>query len=279
MSHLIQLAIALGFGLLCLQTLRGLLLAARARKATRAGYFAAGPGLLKDHRLRIEPTGFPRMAGRYRGLRFDLQAVPDTLAFRKLPALWVMVTVTEPQPLDAETHIMARASGQESFSTFSQMPAQTNLPPGFPPDCTLRCSDPRALPPPDLMNRLAAIFADPNIKEAVLSPKGLRLVVLAEEAERTNYLIFRDAELGKTALPVANLRALLETLADLHYSQGPQTAILNANPAKSASVEAAPPGDLARKATSPEAAPLKTAPKSATLKATIPKATAHEAPA
>ncbi|MGV8986939.1 MAG: hypothetical protein ACOH2H_11710 [Cypionkella sp.] len=221
MSQFILLLLALGLGLWSIQTLRTVLVAAPARKASRAGYFAQSAGLLSDLRRQIQPTGFARMAGRYRGLAFDLQAVPDTLTFRKLPALWVMVTVTEPQALTSETHIMARATGQEMFSTYGQMPFEVTLPPDFPPHCTMRSSDPAALPVPAVMHALATLFTDPRVKEAVLSPKGLRLVVLAEEAERNNYLIFRDAELGRQPLPSPRLQTLLESLADLHFTQCP----------------------------------------------------------
>ena len=66
---------------------------------------------------------------------------------------------------------------------------------------------------------LAPLFSDPKVKEAVLSPKGIRLVVLAEEGDRANYLIFRDAELGRHPLAAARLGNLLETLAALHAAQ------------------------------------------------------------
>ena len=224
MSRLILILLALGLALWCLQTLRAVLVAAPARKAARAGYFAASVSLMKDLRQQIQPTGFARMAGRYRDLSFDLQALPDTLTFRKLPALWVMVTVTEPQPLSGETHIMSRATGQESFSTYAQMPVAVTLPQGFPPNCTLRCTDPAALPAAEILSKIAQLFADPTVKEAVLSPKGLRLVILAEEAERTAYLLFRDAELGRAPLPTQRLQALLETLADLHFAHDPMKA-------------------------------------------------------
>lgn len=219
MTRLILLLLALGLGFWALRTFRTLLVAAPARKANRAGYFSQSAALLIDKREQRQPTGFTRIAGRYQGLTFDLQAVPDTLTFRKLPALWVMVTLTDPQPLAGETHIMARASGLETFSTYAQMPLEVALPASFPPDCTLRCTDAEALPPPEVMAKLARIFADPKIKEAVLSPKGLRFVVLAEEADRTPYLIFRDAELGRTPLPAPRLQALLDSLVDLHAAQ------------------------------------------------------------
>ncbi len=224
MSRLILLIMALGLGLWALLTLRQLLRAAPARKAARASYFPESTGPLQNLRTQIQPTGFPRIAGQAQGLSFDLQALPDTLTFRKLPALWVMVTLTEPQPLSGETHVMARASGTESFSTYGQMPVEVSLPPGFPSHCTLRTTAPEDLPPPEVLARLAPLFTDPRLKEAVLSPKGLRLVVLAEEAERTAYLIFRDAELGRRPFPAPRLQGLIDTLADLHLSQSPLKA-------------------------------------------------------
>ena len=56
-------------------------------------------------------------------------------------------------------------------------------------------------------------FQDPRVKELVLSPKGLRIVILAEEADRSRYLIFREAEMGRTPLPPARLEPLLDRLA------------------------------------------------------------------
>lgn len=219
MSRLILIVLALGLALVAIRTARAFLGAVPDRALARAGYFSAAQDLLTDRIQRTEPTGFARLAGRHAGLHFDLQAVPDTLAVRKLPALWVMVTLTEPQDLIGEAHIMARATGLESFSHFAQMPFEVALPPDFPPGCTLRCTGPEAIPPPQVMDRLAQIFRDPRMKEAVLSAQGLRLVTLAEEADRTNYLIFRDAELGAAPFPADRLGQLLTDLTDLHRPQ------------------------------------------------------------
>jgi len=49
----------------------------------------------------------------------------------------------------------------------------------------------------------------------VISPKGLRIVILAEEADRGRYLIFREAEMGMEPLPPARLAPLLDRIARL----------------------------------------------------------------
>lgn len=53
------------------------------------------------------------------------------------------------------------------------------------------------------------------MKELVISPKGLRLVLLGDEADRGRYLIFRDGEVGQTPLPPARLLPLLDALRAL----------------------------------------------------------------
>ena len=186
------------------------------RAAARAGYFAGVAGLFDRPVSRIEPSGFARMAGRWQGMTFDLQAVPDTLTYRKLPTLWVMVTLTEPQPVAGELHIMARPGQNDVFSRFGQMPVSVALPPGFPEHCALRCDDAALLPPAKLVARQAALFEGPSVKELVIAPKGLRLVVLGDEAERGRYLLFRDAEMGRRQLAAGQLLPHLERLKSLH---------------------------------------------------------------
>ncbi len=185
----------------------------RARTLSRAAYFDAVKGLFEGGETRLQPTGFARLSGRRRGLTYDLQAVPDTLTFRKLPALWVMVTLVEPLPLEATLDLMARPSGNEPFTRFATLPQSLPTPPGLPGEIAIRSDDARRIPSPDLIARHADLFRDPCVKELVLSPRGLRIVILAEEADRGRYLIFREAEMGRIPLAPARLEPLLDRLA------------------------------------------------------------------
>lgn len=185
----------------------------RRRADSRAAYFNAVKPLFQGGETRLQPTGFPRMTGRRDGLTFDLQAIPDTLTFRKLPALWVLVTLPEPLPLDATLDLMARPSGNEPFTRFATLPQSLPTPPDLPKEIAVRTDDATRIPPPDLIAAHADLFQDPRVKELVLSPKGLRIVILAEEADRGRYLIFREAEMGRTPLPPSRLEPLLDRLA------------------------------------------------------------------
>ncbi|WP_347312521.1 hypothetical protein [Defluviimonas sp. SAOS-178_SWC] len=211
------LSALLGIGMVVLAVLTHR--ASRTRQSLRHAYLGDCAGLFDNARLAAIPGRFPRLNGHYRGHLFDIQAVPDTLTFRKLPALWVLVTLPAPLPLRATLDFMVRSTGIEPFSNFQTLPDQIAPPPGFPEDCRLRTDDPTELPPQSVLIPHAAIFDDPRVKELVLSPKGLRITFLAEEANRGRYLIFRDAELGAVPLPrrdlVAHLDALVSLKADI----------------------------------------------------------------
>lgn len=186
---------------------------ASARSRARAGYFDAVKPLFDGGETRLQPTGFPRMTGRRDGLAFDLQAIPDTLTFRKLPALWVLVTLPEPLPLDATLDLMARPSGNEPFTRFATLAQSLPTPPDLPSEIAVRSDDAARILPSDFIARHADLFQDPRVKELVLSPKGLRIVILAEEADRGRFLIFREAEMGRSPLSPARLEPLLDRLA------------------------------------------------------------------
>lgn len=185
----------------------------RLRTQSRAAYFDRVKPLFDGGETRLEPTGFPRMTGRRAGLAFDLQAIPDTLTFRKLPALWVLVTLPEPLPLEATIDLMARPSGNEPFTRFTTLPQSLPTPPGLPQEIAVRTDDAARVPPADLIARHADLFTDPRVKELVLSPKGLRIVLLAEEADRGRFLIFREAEMGRMPMSPERLKPLLDRLA------------------------------------------------------------------
>ncbi|MGA0614395.1 hypothetical protein [Paracoccus sp. KR1-242] len=186
---------------------------AKQRRAARAGWLDRVT--LQDRRSALAATGFARASGRRAGLALDLQAVPDTLTIRKLPTLWLLVTLPEPLPLRQRINLMMRPTGGESFSTFAGLPHQTILAMGFPEGAVLRSEQPLTEAEATLLARHLALFDDPRVKELVLSPQGLRITWLAEEADRGRYLLFREAEMGRKALDPSALDPLVAALAAL----------------------------------------------------------------
>lgn len=193
--------------------------AAVARRAARTAYFDRVAVLFDRVELRVQPSGFVRMTGVRGADAFDLQAVPDSLTFRKLPALWVMVTLPQALPVAATLDVMARPTGTETFSHFAGLKQGIERP-DFLPDGTALRSDNAAAVDPGALRTQAGVFDDPRVKELVISPKGLRIVILAEEADRGRYLLFRDAEMGHDALDPSRVSGLLETLLALRDQIG-----------------------------------------------------------
>lgn len=207
------IALLLGGGLV-IQSVR-LTGALRHRRRARAGFLDLVAARMLHLRRATLPTGFPRLSGVIDGAEFDLQVVPDSLTFRKLPALWLLVTLPQPLPVRQRLDLMVRPRGVEPFSTFDQLPVQTAMPPGFPLDVALRSELPVTADEAALLLRHRGLLDDPRIKELVIAPQGLRITWLADEAERGRYLIFREAEMGQQPLDPQALAPLLAALTGL----------------------------------------------------------------
>jgi hypothetical protein len=88
-------------------------------------------------------------------------------------------------------------------------------PPDLPAHVVIRTDNAPTILASELISAHADLFNDPQVKELVLSPKGIRIVILAEEADRGRFLIFREAEMGRTPLSPARLEPILGRLATL----------------------------------------------------------------
>ncbi len=160
-------------------------------------------------------AGVWTLVGRYRDHDFQLKTVVDTLATRKLPSLWLMVTLPEPQPVLETTDMMMRAAGVTSFSNFDFLPHTLSLPQGFPEQATLR-SD--AATPSDVLSIVShhlEIFYHGRGKEFLISPKGLRIVMQLAEGDRARYGVFREANFGGSSIDVDVASQIMDTLVNL----------------------------------------------------------------
>lgn len=189
--------------------------AAASRGNRRASYLDQTKSLFAGGMKARKPDGFPRLSGTYGGHEFDLQVVTDTLNIRKLPVLWLLVTLPEPLPVKGTFDVMIRPRGVETFSKFAQLPIQVEPDAMLPPDCGIRVDNAAALPSCELLQRHAGLFADPRVKELIVSPKGLRIVWMAEEGHRGKYLLFRDSEMVLEPLQPQQLKPLLDRLIAL----------------------------------------------------------------
>ena len=102
-----------------------------------------------------------------------------------------------------------RPTGMETFTHFSRLPVQVQPPTGFPPDCAIRSDAPETAAFADALRGVIGAVDTDRLKEILITQTGVRLVFLAEEANRGRYLLFRDAEMGREPLPSAQLAPFL----------------------------------------------------------------------
>ncbi len=171
--------------------------------------------LLENAEMRAgEAAGSWKATGRFGGEFFQFTSVTDTLALRKLPSLWLLVTLPKPQSLQATFDVMRRPAGPTTFSNFEHLPYTLPTPPELPEDAIVKTDGEAQVMPLKAMSTALQILAAPRGKELLLSPKGLRLVVQIAEADRARYGVFREARFEnariESALATTVMNALLE---------------------------------------------------------------------
>lgn len=154
-------------------------------------------------------SGFPVLTGRYRGAEIRLEPVLDDMAWRKLPSLWLKATVLASNPRRGTLGLLVRPRGGEFYSPTAEMKERLPLPASFPTDVLL-CSDRASTAPLAALKDQMQAFEDPRMKELVITPRGVRLVYQAAQAQRAEYLVLRQARFAETKVGPVLVTALLE---------------------------------------------------------------------
>jgi hypothetical protein len=166
---------------------------ARHQRRSRAQLFAQCLSVLQAYRVTQNGGDFPVLEGRYRGHSVKLEPVLDAVAWRKVPSLWLKVTVLAPNPWPGVLDFLVRPQGVEFYSPGSELAHAMRVPPSWPQHAVLNCDDPQKVPPLALIEPHIALFADQQMKELLITPRGTRLVRQLWQAERADYLVLRQA--------------------------------------------------------------------------------------
>lgn len=155
---------------------------------------------------------FPRLSGTYRGFPVQIYPLVDTLATRRLPALWLMVTLQGNLPVKAHFDLMMRPAGPSTFSNFDHLPHTLGNQEGFPEHAVIRTDNTGDVLPTSLIEPHLEPFFGPRAKELLITPNGLRIVWLLAEAERARYGVLRQAEFGTVQIEGQVARDILDRL-------------------------------------------------------------------
>lgn len=167
-------------------------------------------GLLSDAEIERAPREYPKLRGRYRGHEVTIDAVVDTIAVRKLPSVWLRVTVKAEIPFAGVCDVMARAHNVEFYSPFGDLDHGIALPAGWPDHLSVKTDDPDTMPPATLLGPHIGVFGDERMKELLVTPKGVRLVRQVAQGSRAEYMVLRQAAFGPVVVPRALLQGMLD---------------------------------------------------------------------
>ncbi|WP_342643381.1 hypothetical protein [Rhodoligotrophos ferricapiens] len=175
----------------------------RQARAARARLLDDAAGAIGCSRTSLGPDGFPILTGCLadgRGVRITL--IHDTLVTRRLPQLWLSVTLADPDEQCPRIGILARPTGAEFYSAVHAMPSRFDPPPPLDPALLIRGgseTDIRAVRMAAPL--LAGLFADPKVKEAVVAPSGVRIIRQVAQGDRAAHVVLRQARYEIARVP------------------------------------------------------------------------------
>jgi len=180
-------------------------------RRTRAAFFSECLDLFDSYRVTQDGVAHPVLIGTYRGVEVRLEPIVDDMAWRKLPSLWLKTTIFKPHVYRGVFDLLIRPRGAEFYSPSAHLNHHLPLPAEWPRDALLCTDDPATMPPIGVLNRHIGVFADPQMKELVITPRGVRLVRQIWQAKRAQYAVLRQIEFAERTLDRDVLASLLDS--------------------------------------------------------------------
>jgi hypothetical protein len=194
----------------------------RIARERRAHLLDECAGVLQRSQLTHGGDGFPHLRGRYGKLDVDVKLICDTMVMRRLPQLWLQVTVLERRPEIAGVAALVRPAGYEFYSLTGVFEHVIEPPPLFPAETIVRGESLRAEHTFDLIAApVAAILFDPGVKEVAVTREGLRITRQAAEGRRGEHLLLRQAVFDNAAVSADCLERTLGEIEALRALLGP----------------------------------------------------------
>ncbi len=186
--------------------------ATAAAEGFAASVAAAVPGA-RD--VSTGTAGVTVFAGRRNGERVQVATIVDTLATRKLPALWLTVTVTEEVAIAGVFDLMMRPGSPTTFSNFDHLPVTLPTPRSYPEGAVIRTGQAGVHLPLEIIAEHLGPFDDGRAKELLVTGSGVRLVWLLAEGDRARYGVFRQAAFPAMQLDPELIERLLAQASGL----------------------------------------------------------------
>ena len=219
----------MGFLLFCLLGVAAI--AALARRELRndlhqrRALLDAAAGLLENPSVTVAGDGYPRLIGTCDGRKVSLEVVPDSLVPRRLPQLWLKLTLLMPEASPRPSiGVLARPIGTEFYSRVLGLP--DTIAPSFAVDFPLlmRGRGATEAASPRTSGLFRTLFADPELKEIVITPRGAGSVRRIAEGDRGAHVLYRQMRFPVSQVSPEFVRHALAELRLLNDALEPEPA-------------------------------------------------------
>jgi len=170
--------------------------------------------VLSVTQTQTDRAGFPQLLGEFGGHTVALRLEVDNLTPRKLPIMWLHLTLLRPARSTGSLDILVRPQPSDVFSPgWNWLKTVTPLK-SWPQHA--RYSSQGTVPPLQAIdNDVRTIFADQYAKELLITPESVRLTYLVRQADRGHYLLLRTADFDMQPIDSAEIGACLRQLQTL----------------------------------------------------------------
>jgi len=180
-----------------------------SKKQARSSVFDGCDSLLQDPQASWDKANLPVLYGNYAGFKVQLSVVEDTLGWRKIPPLWLLIKVAANHPSHGTLDFIARPANNEFYSPSWQWDGSMKIPARWPQHAILKYLK----QPVDLAlldNDVPELFADTKMKELLVTPDMTRLTYMIKQGERGEYLLMRNAVYNNSPVSKDIVESLLK---------------------------------------------------------------------
>jgi hypothetical protein len=169
---------------------------------------------------------FPQLSGRVGDQNVDVRLICDTMTMRRLPQLWLQVTVLHEMQGITGFAVLVRPSNYEFYSMTGNFDHVIEPPPSFPSEVIVRADGPYGSVFFDrLAPTLAVILADPKVKEIAVTRRGIRIIRQAAEGRRGEHLLLRQAVFDHATVEAETLGGMLADIRRLQHAVTPKESV------------------------------------------------------
>jgi hypothetical protein len=182
---------------------------AKRKVLSRSSVFDDCQTLLQNVQISQDKANLPVLHGSYGGYQVALSVVEDTLGWRKLPPLWLLVKVIANKTTVGSLDFVVRPANNEFYSPSWQWDGNLTIPHTWPQHAIIKYIH-KPIDISLLGQYVPTLFADLKMKELLIMPEFLRLTYMAKQADRGEYLIMRNAVYSETPIESALIENLLK---------------------------------------------------------------------